>query len=332
MVPIVGGTIRIFIDFNRLHDIIDCIRPATPEARFLFRESRFSMKNSTVSRVFSGVFPWIAGACLWLFFFLPNAVAFNELESWEEPASPSPSPQPKPVKTEDVEKSEDTEKAQDAQKKNDSKQNEQEKRDSGGKTYRIGRFGLSPKLGYSWMQKMKSSADLDVPTRNAFKLMLDLSFGGDGFGFRFSPVFTYQTANTRKCPETSALIGLITSTTCDEDDEVPIHYRFKTFGAYFGSMYRFQIGNVHPSIGLGTQASYYWDDNIEHGFELFGRIPLEVIWYVTEHFAVVAEFAFLYGATGWQGSQSLSKKLDLNLDFNVGYGFGLDALIGVYFP
>ncbi len=262
-----------------------------------------------------------------------EAWAFNEFESWEEPqpSTPSPTPQPPPQKTVDQTEKKDTESSKDASKHEESTDSKaSEKEDREGKIYRIGSFGVSPKLGYAWLEKMESSENFDVPTRDAFKVMLDLDFGGDGFGFRLSPYFSYQTAQARKCT-TTILNGILPSQNCSDDDKVPIDYHFKALGLYFGSMYRFRIWNIHPSIGLGTQAAYLWDDNIEHGIELFGRLPLEILWYPTDHLAVVVEVAFLYGITGIQNSNKL-KNYAINLDFNVGQGFGVDALVGIRFP
>ena len=162
-------------------------------------------------------------------------------------------------------------------------------------------FTLAPKFGYLWFAE--TSGDFKTPARHSFNLQLDLDFGGEGTGFDIAPYFSYEDV---------------------ESDDYFDYDPLMAVGLYFGFAYRFSIGSWYPYLGFGTRIGYMFGDWIDHGAEIYGRIPLGVTYYILEDLGILLELGLGYGITGLTGSTTD--------DFQIGHGFMLDVMTGIRWP
>lgn len=107
--------------------------------------------------------------------------------------------------------------------------------------------------------------------RYGLKIALQLSLGGDGFGWDIEPYL--------------AIAGSA-----------------KAYGAYFGPKFDIHIlDSLYVGFGLGLKGAWLITDTWDYGADLYGRIPLRATWYAANNLAFVFEFAFGAGATGYAG-------------------------------
>jgi|GEM_PF-6956759 len=169
---------------------------------------------------------------------------------------------------------------------------------------RWGDFTLAPKIGYAYYQNLRNNTT--IPGRHSMLIQLDFDMGGPGSGFIFAPYYAMQTAKT-------TIFGKV---------------RMHTLGADFGMRYAFKAGNAFPYIGLQTKLGYIFNnDLIDHGVELFGRLPLGLTYYILEDLGIVIETCIAYGTTITKGGPGV-----LGTDWNWGHGLYTDVSVGIRWP
>lgn len=162
-------------------------------------------------------------------------------------------------------------------------------------------FSLSPTVGYAYFGKGDLSIGgntFTIESRSGARIALQLAMGGDGFAFELSPLFIHESGTG---------------------------FTSNTVGLFTGFLWRLQFGRWYPHFGAGLQAGYMMSDNLDLGFELYGRVPLGVTWYVLKNLGVVAELGVGYGASGMKLKSNpaipkpeLKFAPDVMIDFSVG--------------
>lgn len=154
-------------------------------------------------------------------------------------------------------------------------------------------FTLAPKLGYVY-----NHAWGGTPNRHGMKLQLEFDLGG----FAIAPTYTFENPNAG-------------------DD---IH----GLGAFFGYMYRGEVGRAYIYGGIGSKIAYLFCDDFDHGVQILARIPLGVTYYILDDLGIVVEGGFGYGFTSSWGGGSWSTSALSGFD----HGFYADLVAGIRWP
>jgi hypothetical protein len=146
--------------------------------------------------------------------------------------------------------------------------------------------------------------------RTGFQLSVPIQLGGSGVGFRFEPFLTL--ADTAQA-----------------------------YGAYLGPTFEFRVADpLYLGFGFGLKAAWINPkSDWRYAFDLHGRIPAHITWYVLDDLALVLEFAFGAGASAF-GNRPHALKNPLTgrklanpvppVTFGLGRAF--DVSIGIRFP
>jgi hypothetical protein len=135
-----------------------------------------------------------------------------------------------------------------------------------------------------------------------------LSLGGDGFGWDIEPYF--QSSDNANA-----------------------------YGIYTGPKFDIHVLDpVYIGFGFGLKGARIASDSWDYGADLYGRIPLRGTFYLAPNIALVAEFAFGAGASGYASKATTithpatqaSIRTSPSLTFGVGRTW--DASLGIRFP
>lgn len=149
-----------------------------------------------------------------------------------------------------------------------------------------------------------------VPSRIGFLLSVPINIGGSGFGWILDPYMGFG--------------------------------KIGSYGLFTGPAINIRLSNkIYLGIGVGIRfgmitAKYINDTKTAKGIDLYGRIPIDVIYYPTEDLGLLFEFGIGYGATGYQPEYTQSTACagvsapKLNLQF--GDTYQIDFAIGVRIP
>lgn len=144
--------------------------------------------------------------------------------------------------------------------------------------------------------------------RSGFQFSLALHIGGGGLGFDVEPYLT-KGGNAFAA------------------------------GMYFGPRVQLHLARaLYLGIGLGARAAYVALDGWKNGGDIFGRIPLQLTYYVTRNVALVAEGAFGGGISLFVSEPVTitdprnGKTLASTPKIAVGAARGWDITLGLRFP
>ncbi|MDB4989653.1 MAG: hypothetical protein JWN04_4831 [Myxococcaceae bacterium] len=144
--------------------------------------------------------------------------------------------------------------------------------------------------------------------RRGFHLSVPIQLGGSGVGFRVEPYLTLASAG-------------------------------KAYGVYAGPTFEFRVAPpLYLGFGLGIQAAWVKADPWKYAGDLYGRIPLDLTYYVTDDLALVFEAAFGAGASAYFGevkdivNPTTGAKIARKADVTFGFGKIWDLSVGVRFP
>jgi hypothetical protein len=145
-------------------------------------------------------------------------------------------------------------------------------------------------------------------SRPGYFLAIPIQFGGSGVGFRAEPYIGWNDS-------------------------------FGALGVYAGPTFEFHVAEpFYLGFGFGLRFAYVVPQHWEYAMELYGRIPVWGTFYLTDTFALVAEFAFGAGVSGYVSEvQNVYNPVDMKLigyrrDLTYGWGRSWDMSIGVRFP
>lgn len=145
-------------------------------------------------------------------------------------------------------------------------------------------------------------------SRTGLQLSVPIQLGGSGVGFRVEPFFTFASSA-------------------------------KAYGLYMGPTFEFQVARapVYLGFGFGLKAAWVKADDWKYAADLYGRIPAHATYYMTDDVALVLEFAFGAGASGYgTGPRKVTlpgtTRTLQKSDFTFGFGRTWDISIGVRFP
>jgi hypothetical protein len=144
--------------------------------------------------------------------------------------------------------------------------------------------------------------------RKGFQFALALHIGGGGLGFDVEPYLT-------------------------------VSGNAFAAGMYFGPRVQLHLARAfYLGIGLGARAAYVALDGWKNGGDIFGRIPLQLTYYVARNFALVAEGAFGGGISLFVSEPVTitdprnGKALASTPKIAVGAARGWDITLGLRFP
>jgi hypothetical protein len=147
-----------------------------------------------------------------------------------------------------------------------------------------------------------------TPGRFGTYVALTLALGGDGLGLDIEP---YMNINSD----------------------------VQAYGAYAGLKFDFHLlSRLYIGVGAGLKGARLVTKGWDHGADLYGRIPLRGTLYFSKHMALVAEFAFGAGATGYESkaitvtnpANGVAIKTSPSLTFGTGRSW--DMSVGIRFP
>lgn len=128
---------------------------------------------------------------------------------------------------------------------------------------------------------------LTIDSRTGFHLAVPVNLGGDGIGLLLEPSITF------------ASIEGASSTTGKKKD-----YGVTIVSGYLGPNLNLHLLDpLYLGVGAGLKVGYASSDIYEFGMDLFGRVPITATYYLVEDLALVLEFAFGYGVTGYAAKQ-----------------------------
>jgi len=177
-------------------------------------------------------------------------------------------------------------------------------------------FSLAPEIGYLHFFRSKIGSGVETEPRHGLVVKGHVDLGGDGIAVELAPVYSRQ--------YTDGFPG-----------------DFHAVGGEITLVFRFSIGNVYPSLGIGFHGTYlFGNDYFSSGTELYGRVPVGFTWYFVKYLGLVVDVGFLFGGTGINikkpGTNYTGTKTEelarLAGDIEFAKGFGLDLLIGLRFP
>ena len=136
-------------------------------------------------------------------------------------------------------------------------------------------FTMSPRAGYGHYFDHGKILVEGFGARDSVEAMFTISMGGDDLGFELEPTYAYEWASDN---------------------------RFKNFhliGTHLGLYYR-HVANQYiiPGVGFGLRGGYLIGDSMDHGLELYARIPVSFTIYAHKYFAIEIQLACGYGITG----------------------------------
>jgi hypothetical protein len=108
---------------------------------------------------------------------------------------------------------------------------------------------------------------------------------------------------------------------------------------YTGPKFDIHVADpLYLGFGLGFKAAWVRAENWDYGADLYGRIPLRATLYVLEDLALVLEFAFGAGASGYAGrplqlvDATTGQTFTTSPSLTFGAGRTWDASLGARFP
>jgi hypothetical protein len=144
--------------------------------------------------------------------------------------------------------------------------------------------------------------------RRGYYLAIPIQLGGTGVGFRVEPTVSWGDT-------------------------------FAAYGAYAGPTFEFHIAEpFYLGFGFGLKAAYVLPDQWEYAVDVYGRIPVWATLYLTDGLALVGEFAFGAGASGYVSElRNVYNPIDMQAlgsrrDITFGFGRTWDVSIGLRFP
>jgi hypothetical protein len=165
------------------------------------------------------------------------------------------------------------------------------------------RYGLTSTRGCDPVDRHCHTA-----ARSGYQLALAIQLGGTGVGFRIEPYMTFSD-------------------------------NAQAYGAYAGPTFEFHVAEpLYLGFGFGLKAAYVLPDGWEYAADIFGRIPVWATLYLSDGFALVGEFAFGAGASGYVSHfRNVYNPIDMTVigqrkDLTFGYGRTWDATLGFRFP
>ena len=123
--------------------------------------------------------------------------------------------------------------------------------------------------------------------------------------------------------------------------------KFHMLGLNIGSTHRWTPTRwAVPSIGGGLRLGYLLGPELQHGFELYARLPVALSVFVHERVALLLEIGLAYGITGLlnKGANEKErlaceelKKADASISCDdpgllIAHGFKFDVMMGLRFP
>jgi hypothetical protein len=145
-------------------------------------------------------------------------------------------------------------------------------------------------------------------SRRGYYLAVPIQLGGTGVGFRVEPTVSWGSA-------------------------------YSAFGGYAGPTFEFHVAEpFYLGFGFGLKAAYVLPDDWEYAVDVFGRIPVWATLYLTDGLALVGEFAFGAGASGYVSElRNVRNPVDNTVigsrrDMTFGFGRTYDFSIGLRFP
>ncbi len=144
--------------------------------------------------------------------------------------------------------------------------------------------------------------------RYGLRLALAINLGGDGFGWDIEPYL--------------ALSSMA-----------------KAYGIYTGPKFDIHIlDSLYVGFGLGLKGAWLVTDDWDFGADLYARLPLRATWYAVDNLALVFEFAFSVGASGYISQAETvtnpitGSEFRTSPEMNFGAGKAWDASVGFRFP
>ena len=106
-------------------------------------------------------------------------------------------------------------------------------------------------------------------SRFGFQLSLPIQLGGEGVSFRLEPTFGFADGA-------------------------------QSYGLYFGPAFNFHVyQNLYLGFGLGVKGGWLKADDWRYAGDVFGRIPLTATYYLIDDLALVIDFGFGIGVSGY---------------------------------
>jgi hypothetical protein len=193
----------------------------------------------------------------------------------------------------------------------------------------MGFFGLGVKFGFlsfgkadfaganvtvqSALGETQVVENKGVPARSGMIISVPLNIGGSGFGWALEPYFG---------------LGKIGS-----------------YGLYTGPLGSIHVAtDFYITLGFGARVGKITTNfnkaKTKMGFDVYGRIPLGMIYYPTDDLGIVAEFGIGYGATGYEpgyteetiAANNIEKVSVPKVDLQIGDTHQIDFSIGVRIP
>jgi hypothetical protein len=145
-------------------------------------------------------------------------------------------------------------------------------------------------------------------SRRGVRLSFPLQIGGSIIGFRLEPYMALASAA-------------------------------KAYGVYMGPTFEFRVADpLYLGFGFGLQVAWVKDDSWKYAADIYGRIPLRVSYYVIDQLALVLEFGFGAGASGYVSelrdviNPATGRRIARRTDMTFGFGRTWDLSIGIRFP
>lgn len=142
--------------------------------------------------------------------------------------------------------------------------------------------------------------------RFGLQLSLPIQLGGEGVSFHFEPMFGFADGA-------------------------------RSYGLYFGPAFHFHVyQNLYLGFGVGVKGAWVKADEWRYAGDVFGRIPLTVTYYLIDDLALVANFGFGFGVSGYYTDRVLrdprnNKPIEAP-DVTFGVAGTWDLSFGVRFP
>lgn len=190
----------------------------------------------------------------------------------------------------------------------------------------MAKAGIGLKIGYlnlgrgSYEQEvLGEKIRLEIPSRDGVTISIPINLGGSGFGWIFEPY-------------------------------LGVGKELKSIGLILGPTIVIHLDDpLYLGIGIDLRVGYLLMSDIDFGVDIYGRIPINLTYYVINNLGILAELGLGYGATGIKYKDMLIPVFDENtglpkIDFEtgepemeeIGAGFGtavqVDFSVGVRFP